>query len=152
MYCSSCGAALSEGLSYCNRCGAEVNATRSMVPLRPAPIPDSIVWAIVAVSVGGLGVLIALMAVMKHELNFNEGLIILFSLLSFLLLLGAEAVFIWLVVRAKNLASETPKLIAKRELTTKELGEKQAPALHEPASTVTEQTTRTLDPVYRNQK
>ncbi len=149
MYCSSCGAALTEGLSYCNRCGAEVSGKRSTVPLKPAAIPESMVWAIVAVSVGGLALLIGLMAVMKTELKFSDGLIVLFSLLSFLLLLGAEGVFIWLLVRSKNADREALKLTPPRELATKELGVAHGRALLEPKLSVTEHTTRTLESVYR---
>lgn len=152
MYCSSCGTAVTEGLSYCNRCGAEVSARRSTVPLKPAAVPESLVWAIVAVSVGGLALLIGLMAVMKTELRFSDGLIVLFSLLSFLLLLGAEGVFIWLMVRTKNAAREALNLTQPRELATKELGAAHGRTLPEPELSVTEHTTRTLEPVYRERK
>ena len=151
MYCSTCGTTATEGLSYCNRCGAEVGAKTRTVPLRPAPIPEFLVWAIVAVSVGGLAILVGLIAVMK-ESGFSNELIALFSLLSFLLLLGAEGVFIWLMVRAKNAAREAPKLTQSRELTTNELGERQVGALPEHVPSVTEQTTRTLEPVLREHK
>ncbi len=150
MYCSSCGMTVTEGLSYCNRCGAEVGAKKGTVPLKPSAV-ESLVWAIVAVSVGGLAVLIGLMAVMK-ELRFSDGLIALFSLLSFLLLLGAESVFIWLIVRSKSAAKESAILPQSRELTTRELGGRQVRALPEPVLSVTEQTTRTLEPVYREHK
>lgn len=152
MYCSSCGAVVTGGLSYCNRCGVELSARSSTVPLKPAAIPEFMVWAIVAVSVGGLALIIGLMAVMKTELKFSDGLIVLFSLLSFLLLLAAESVFIWLVVRSKAAAKESAILPQSRELTTKELGETQLRALSEPVPSVTEQTTRTLEPVYREHK
>jgi len=60
MYCSSCAARLTEGLSYCNCCGAEVGGQNRTVPLKPAPIPEALVWGLVAVSVGGIGTLIGL--------------------------------------------------------------------------------------------
>jgi uncharacterized OB-fold protein len=56
MYCSFCGTALTPGLSYCNRCGAELGANdRSVARPKEAP-QESLVWAIVAVTVVGLGV------------------------------------------------------------------------------------------------
>jgi len=151
MYCSSCSATLTEGLSYCNRCGAESGAKTRTVPLVPALIPEFLVWAIVGVSVGGLAILVGLIAVMKWS-GFSLGLIALFSLLSFLLLLGAESVFIWLMVRSRNADKESSVLPQSREFTTKELGEGQVYALPEPVPSVTEQTTRTLEPVYRDRK
>ena len=73
MYCSSCGAAVTEGLSYCSRCGAEISARKSTVPLKPAAVPESLVWAIVAVSVGGLAVLIGLIHLLhKHSFTKNR--------------------------------------------------------------------------------
>ena len=151
MYCSSCGSAVTEGLSYCNRCGVEIGVTGRTVPLKPALIPESLVWAIVGVSVGGIGALIGLIAVMKGS-GFSDALIALFSALSFVLLLGAESVFIWLVLRSRSAAKEPPLLSQSRVSTTKELGERQPSALPEHMASVTEQTTRTLEPVYREHK
>ncbi len=151
MFCSSCGTTVTESLSYCNRCGAEVNAEKRPVPLKPAATPESLVWAIVAVSVGGLAMLIGLMAVMK-EAGFSDMLIALFSLLSFLLLLGAESVFIWLMVRSKRATKEIAILAQSPKLTTSKLGARQVRALSEAAPSVTEHTTRTLEPIYRERK
>ncbi|MCM3871435.1 MAG: hypothetical protein ND895_12190 [Pyrinomonadaceae bacterium] len=142
---------MTEGLSYCNRCGAEVGEKNRTVPLKPAPIPEFLVWAIVGVSVGGLAIIVGLIAVMKWA-GFNNELIALFSMLSFLLLLGAESVFIWLMLRSRSAAKEPSVLSQSREFPTQELGEKQARALPEPVPSVTEQTTRTLEPVYRERK
>ena len=59
---------------------------------KPAEVsPESLVWAIVAVSVGGLAILIGLVAVMK-EANLGVNLIIAFTLLSFLILIGVALV------------------------------------------------------------
>src|SRR5882724_1195797 len=96
MYCSSCGSAVTPGLSYCNRCGSELTAKKA-APKNTTQLSESLVWAIVGVSVGGLALIIGLMAVMKNELHFDNQLIVLISLLSFLLLLAAETVFIWLL-------------------------------------------------------
>ncbi len=35
MYCSTCGTVVTEDLSYCNRCGAEVGEKNRTVPLIP---------------------------------------------------------------------------------------------------------------------
>ena len=151
MYCSTCGATVTEGLSYCNRCGAEVAGKNRTVPLKPAPVPEFLVWAIVGVSLGGLSILVGLIAVMKWA-GFSNDLIGLFSLLSFLLLLGAESVFIWLMLRSRTAAKEPSVLPQSREFTTQELGEKPDRALPEPVPSVTEQTTRTLEPVHRERQ
>ena len=159
MYCSSCGSAVTAGLSYCNRCGAELNAnstTKKSDEVKGTDLPESLVWAIVSVSVGGLGVMIGLMAVMKNELHFANGMIFLISLLSFALLLGAEAIFIWLLLssqrRALRREREGTVTTQFKEVATKELGEPQGSFLPEPAVSVTEHTTHTLEPVYRRRR
>jgi hypothetical protein len=159
MYCSSCGSPVTPGLGYCNRCGAEVNAkpaTKEAGGAKESYLPESLVWSILGVSVGGLGVLIGLMAVMKNELHLANGLIVLFSLLSFLLLLAAEGTFIWLLLssqrRAQSRKNEAAGIAQVKGTATKELGERQERLLAEPAVSVTEHTTRTLEPVYRERK
>jgi cytoskeletal protein RodZ len=119
-------------------------------------LPESLVWAIVAVSVGGLALLIGLMAVMKNELHFANGLILLFSLLTFVLLLGAESVFIWLLLsthrRAQGRENDAADSTQLKGTATRELSELQERLLAEPGVSVTEHTTRTLEPVYRERK
>ncbi|HEV2828013.1 MAG TPA: zinc ribbon domain-containing protein [Pyrinomonadaceae bacterium] len=153
MYCSSCGSAVTPGLSYCNRCGAELIPKKSAVS-KGSQLIESLVWAIVGVSVGGLALLIGLMAVMKHELQFENHLILLVLLFSFVLLLAAETVLIWVLLRSKGLISEREKetiaITQLKKAATKELDERPERVLTEPAASVTDQTTRTLEPVYRN--
>lgn len=147
MYCSSCGADATPGLSFCNRCGNQLNRART--DGKPAELfPESLVWALVSVSVGGIGVLIGLMAVMKKELNFDSEQIVLFSLLSFAMLLGTEFVFIWLLIRrsrVRNDTKETPAPNQLPELTIRALETGRIPAA--PVSSITEHTTHTLEPV-----
>jgi uncharacterized paraquat-inducible protein A len=153
MYCSSCGAAVTPGLSYCNRCGTQLNSARSDDGKPAELFPESLVWALVAVSVGGIGAMIGLMAVMKESLNFDSEQIVLFSLLSFAMLLGAEAVFIWMLLRRNRRKTDAKEPAGMTQLNasyTKELGEGQMPM--EPARSVTEHTTHTLEPVYREPK
>lgn len=150
MYCSSCGTAVTPGLSYCNRCGAGLNA-REAKPTKTSELPESLVWGLVSVSVGGIGALIALLAVMKESLDLSNQWITLFTLLSFLLLLGAESVFIWMLVRRSSSMRRANEPGYPTQLpgpVTRELGEGRI----EPAMSVTEHTTHTLEPAYRNRK
>jgi cytoskeletal protein RodZ len=91
------------------------------------------------------------MAMMK-KLEFNERWILTFSLLIFLLTVGAEAVFIWLLLRQKSEAQSAADALRLKEQATKELGTPQARSLREPLPSVTEHTTRSFEPVYREQK
>jgi uncharacterized paraquat-inducible protein A len=150
MYCASCGAAMTPGLSYCNRCGAN---KLSQVPIEATPDVAKqteylimLVWAIVTVAVVGVGAPIGLMALMKEVLHLENGLILVGALLSFLPFLAAEIVFIWLVLRSR---SGSAGFARAKGATTRELEEAQPRALTEPASSITEHTTHTLDPVSR---
>ena len=152
MYCASCGTAVTSGLSYCNRCGAELNGKGRSATKSSELSPETLVWAIVSVTLGGLALTIALMAMMKKELGINEGAILAFALLSFLFILMADGAFLWLLLRSKRDANDTTETAQGKGLTTKGLGENPARALPEPAMSVTEHTTRTLEPMREERK
>lgn len=144
MYCSSCGAAVKPNLSYCNHCGAALSGKERGANNSIEASQESLVWGLLAVTVGGLALMIGLMAVMKQVLNFGTGMIAGFTLLSFLLLLGAESVFIWLLVRSKR---DAKKINGRKEHRVA-----QARAFPEPVMSVTEHTTRTLEPSASERK
>jgi hypothetical protein len=144
--------AVTPSLSYCNRCGAELKTkVHNPTGLFEAHT-ESLVWATASVTIVGLGVVIGLMAVMKEVLHFNDGLIIFFTLLSFLTFLGVDIVFIWLLLRPGLGAKETGGITQQKEFSTTELGEANGRVLAEPTLSVTEHTTRTLERADRKQK
>jgi hypothetical protein len=150
MYCSSCGTAVTAGVSYCNHCGAKVRkSTGESASKQAESFTESTVWAMAVVFIVGIGSIIGLMAVMKNVLNFNSSLIIAITLLSFLLFFAVEGTFIWLLLSRRGNVKETGDAKRLQELTTKELDAAEARALPEPLPSVTEQTTRTFEPVYR---
>ena len=141
MYCSSCGAAVPPGLSYCNRCGAELSAkgkSRLDMPL------EFLVWAIVAVAVFGLGANIGLMALMKESLHLENGVILGVTLVCLLPFLAAEAAFLWLLLRSQR--SPKYQINQPRTVATSELDAAQPSVLQAPSPSVTEHTTHTLEP------
>jgi predicted lipid-binding transport protein (Tim44 family) len=136
-------------LSYCNRCGAEVNV-KDRRPNKPSEAPqESLVFALAGVTILGIGVLIGLMAVMKEVVHFNEGVISAFSLLVLLTILGIDSVIIWLLLRPRREGRETYFRALQKELTTNELAESKARVLPEPSFSVTDHTTHTLKPTER---
>lgn len=150
MYCSSCGCPASQGLTFCNRCGARLSLVKRDEIMQPDVInPESLVWAIVAIFVGGLAIIIGLMAVMHNVLHLNIGLISFFLLLSFSLMTVIEAAFLWRFIagRRPRIKVESPELTDTRK---PELGSVPAKALAEPLHSVTDQTTRSFEPIYTN--
>lgn len=153
MYCSSCGKVVAQGLSYCNHCGAKLSGAKAESVTKSSELfPDSLVWAVVSIFVIGLGCIIGLMAVMKDLLNFNTGIILTITLLSFLLMFAVEGVFIWLLLSRSRGAKAAGKAKEAKEQVTKELDAAQARALSEPASSITENTTRKFEPIYSERK
>jgi hypothetical protein len=154
MYCSSCGGAVTRGLSYCNHCGAKLNAAKGDGGGNKASelSPESLVWAIVAVFTVGIGTTIGMMAVMKDLLDFSNRLIVAFSSLTLLLTLIITGVFIFLLMDRRREAKEAGDALSSKEKTTKELDAAEARALPEPARSVTEHTTRSFEPIYSERK
>ncbi len=151
MYCSSCGVAVAQGLSYCNYCGAKLSGEASdnfTITTTAEVKPELLVSAMVAVFVFGLGAITGLMAVMKAVLDLNSGQILAFTLLSFLILLVIEGVCIRLLFRRKHGAEETSATALAKKQATKELDAAPARVLPEPVPSVTEHTTRPFEAIY----
>lgn len=153
MYCASCGSSVKPNLSYCNACGEKLNNSKDREGnASMLATPDSLIWAIVAVTIAGLGILIGLMSVMKKELQFDDGIILGFSSLVLLLIVAIDATFIWQFLRRNQSGRETISTARLRELITKELNAAPPRALPEPVPSVTEHTTRSIEPIYSDRK
>jgi hypothetical protein len=149
MYCSSCGVAITPGLSYCNFCGEKLSGARSNSIVRsPEVKPETLIAAMVIAFVFGLGAITMLMGMMKAILRLDNLLILLVALLSFLVMLSLEAVFIRLLFRRGRGAEEQGDRVLPKGQQTRELDAAQARGLPEPVPSVTEHTTRAFDPSY----
>lgn len=152
MYCSSCGVAVTQGLSYCNFCGAKLKGEKADIAVKsPEVKPESLVWAMVAVLVFGFVAIMFLMMAMKM-VGLEVGQILAFTILSFLIMLLVEGVFIWKLLHRKRGAAETGDTAQLKEQSTKELDGSLPQMLPEPVQSVTEHTTRTFEPIYRERK
>ena len=154
MYCSSCGVSVAQDLSYCNHCGAKLNGEKadSLIKTTELRAESLIIAAMVGLFVFGLLAIAVLMGVMKAVLDLNAGQILGFATLSFLIMLLIEGVFIWRLSHHKRGAEETVGTALSKEKTTKELDAARARVLPEGMASVTEQTTRTLEPIYSDRK
>lgn len=149
MYCSSCGVAVVQGLSYCNYCGAKLNGVKGDSVTRSREVkPELLVSSMVVVFIFGLAAITILMGVMKTALDLPAERVLGFALFPFLVMLLLEGVFMRLLLRRKHGAEEAREAAPSKDQTTRELHASQARGLPEPAPSVTEHTTRTLAPVY----
>ena len=144
MYCSSCGVVMTQGLNYCNHCGAKVIGEKGASKSSEVK-PEALVWGMVAVLVFGFAAIVLLMMAMKM-VGLNVGQILAFTILSFLIMIMVEGAFTWQLFHRRRGAEETG------DKATKELYAAQARALPEPVPSVTEHTTRAFEPIYSERK
>ena len=156
MYCSSCGGVLAQGLSYCNFCGAKLKGDKDgsgRVTSSELRAESLIMSAMVGLFVTGLLAIAVLMGVMKAVLNLDAPLIVAFTLLSFLIMLIIEGVLIRQLLRRRRGAEARDDSPAPmRGQATTELDASKQGALPEARSSVTEHTTRTLEPTLSKRR
>jgi len=147
MFCSTCGAALKPGLNYCSRCGKE----QSGAGKQSATEFESLIWAIVAITVGGISVVIGLIAVMKEVAGLSSEVITIISLVCFFLIFIADLAFIWLLLKRNRTGGKSAAVNELKEASTQKLVEMPAAQQLSGAMppSVTEHTTRNLEPVER---
>lgn len=155
MYCSSCGAALTQGLTYCNRCGANLSISKAgganPLPERPAEPIVWAVWALVVVTIALVGIMLGSMPVMK-EIGLPQGFMFLFVGLLFLTMAAVDSVLIWQLFRLSGRAREPRGVPPFVKLDTNDFGPRREQPLLEPRASVTENTTRNFEPVYEERR
>lgn len=150
MYCSTCGVAVVQGLVFCNYCGAKLNpgGTSGKSEVKSG----SLIGGMVFVFVFGIVAITMLLGMMKAVLRVSDGMILGFALFSFLTMLVIEGVFIRLLLRHTGGREQASENLVIKGQATRELDANQVRVLPEPLSSVTEQTTRTFDPIYTERK
>jgi len=146
MYCANCGTPLTQGLSYCNRCGANL---KERTEVSTGAI-SAFLTAITLIGLGGLGVMLAGALVLRRGANLSQELIGVFMLFTFLIVSLTE------IILVKNLskltsAKEKKNYFPAPSAVPHDLRLNQGTPLGEPVSSVTENTTRTLEYIRREQ-
>src|SRR5215510_2494360 len=119
MYCSTCGVAVPESLSYCNHCGARIASNSDKITNSRNVKPELLVSAMVATFVFGLLAISVLLGVMKSVLGLDAGQILGFAALSFLILLFLESAFLLLLFRRNRTAEREARTELPAGHTTK---------------------------------
>jgi len=149
MYCPTCGARLTQTLSYCNHCGANLSTLKVQAGTAGTAI-DTLLWVIVGTTITLLGMALGALVLMNKG-EINERLGIAFVILTFVALVVSEAVLGWRLVHLNRGAEEIRTVPQMNDLSTTEPDPLTARALQEPldpVSSVTEQTTRSFEPLY----
>jgi len=147
MYCSSCGVAVTQGLTFCNYCGAKVNQG-DRAGKSSDVTAESLLNLMVATFIMGTFALTVLMGVLKAVLNLDSQLILGVAMFPFILMVMLEGLFIFLLLRQRSEEKRESRVLPQR--STNELDSLRV--LPAPAASVTESTTRAFDPVYSERK
>src|SRR4029077_701781 len=152
MYCSACGVNVAQGLSYCNYCGAKVGENSGSGSRSSEVRPEFLVSAMIGLFICGLVAITMLMGVLKVMLGLPVERVLGFAVLPFLLMLLLEGVCLRLLLRRNRGPEATGANAELKGQTTKELHRAEDRLLTEPAPSVIDHTTRTLEPVYSDRK
>ena len=146
MFCQFCGVALPKRTKYCKHCGAQLTAAKGASGTKSLEQQeDEIYGGLVSLAFWGLGLILGGMLLMK-KVQLSTGLIVAYMILSslvFLILFGLS------LSRMYNLATssqETNGAGQIEQLNTNELDQADEQTAIDAMSSVTENTTRRLEP------
>lgn len=152
MYCSTCGAEVPGELNYCNRCGASLNAPASV----PAPTIAAMSFNKLALIIGltlifGLGIVFGGAGELAKK-GVNPVAITWMAIFGLATLFGISAMFIrlWSQISGINSQPQRQPQPNRRESIYEPARPSQLPPRPANFGSVTENTTRTLEPVLRD--
>lgn len=154
MYCSSCGIEVTQELNYCNRCGANLNTAANLVPQMPAR-PVKLTGPTIAL---GATVVMSLVVIFTGAENLASRGIDAVALswmiiISLTMVFGVVGLFIRLWSRlltnsSSNIEAQRPAQLKKPQPNA-QIPAPQTGPMNPPISSVTDHTTRTFEPAYR---
>ena len=144
MYCANCGTPLTQGLSYCNRCGANL---RERSETNTGAI-SAFLTAITLLGIVGLGIMLGGALVLRRGAGLSQDLIGVFMLFTFLIV-GFTELLLFKNLSKLFASTESRKYSSQPQpaaiSNAHDLRLPQATPLGEPIGSVTENTTRTLE-------
>jgi predicted nucleic acid-binding Zn ribbon protein len=144
MYCSACGTQIAPGLSFCNRCGA------SLKEKSESRNTSSIAAYLTAVTVVGVIGLVMMWVALKKGAQLDQELVGIFMLFTFLIVSTIEVMLLRQLSKLVGSRDEQ-KSISPPAHQVQELRQANVATLAEPLTSVTENTTRTLEYSRREQ-
>ncbi len=154
MYCPSCGNEITVELKYCNRCGANLSAIPSdySTPVVVKPMRLGFPAIVLGLTVTiGIGIIFS-SATELAQRQLHPAAIAWMVIFALGTLFGCTALMIrfWLKVLSMNRESRQPQTQNQlRPPMHATLPRQQFPPRLEPMPSVTEHTTRTFSPAYR---
>ena len=147
MYCQFCGTPRAQGLSYCNRCGADLRERKES---GHTVAITAILTAITLVGLIGLGIMIGGSLTLRKEAGLSQDLIGVFMLFTFLVVSVTEIMLVRNLSKLITSTTEKKNHFLAAPPIQQEMRLPPAGSLGEPVPSVVENTTRTLDYVRRD--
>ena len=147
MYCQSCGIAIGQSMRFCNRCGTSLVAQDPAETIRLEKRLDDYLDGLFWITAFGVGLTAGGLLVLKKA-EFSERFLLAFMILSATAFIINFALSLWVARGVSKTLKEAKMHTLPSPADTSELEPmKIQQALH-PAASVTENTTRSFEPVY----
>lgn len=152
MYCSSCGTALAQPMKYCKRCGSQLIPTRDAAEIKAAQkrldeYLDGLFW----IMFFGLGLILGGVVLIKRVLQLGDALTIAYLVLSSLAFIINFGLNLRETLRLMKSVKEDKSTALVARLNTNELAPESDRLVLEQTPSVTENTTRHLEPMSKEQ-
>ena len=150
MYCPTCGNEIPVELKYCNRCGANLALPAMTSPVTLAPVKLTVPSIVLGITIlGGLGVIFGSATEFARQ-GLHPAAIVWMVLFSSATLFGCTGLLIRFLTRMMTLQREMPSAQPTRPaIADRQTMHHLPPPRMEPVPSVTENTTRTFSPIYR---
>ena len=140
MYCSTCGSLINTGLNYCNRCGARVD---KLATQEKSAGTATLSMATGFVGLGGLGLTVGLIAILLKNGVVPE-VVVMLAIAFLATVFGITFLMIRQMSQMMNPSQSSLKSFSeKAQLNSPNTAQLEEPL--QPAGSVTENTTRTLE-------
>lgn len=153
MYCPSCAKEVVANLTFCNHCGLKLNGTKDEGGKSSEVKPELLVSAMVGLFILGLVAIAVLIGVLKQVAGFDLPFLLAVLMFSFTLMMVVEGVLIKLLFSRRKIEKEASYANRLNEKAANEIYSAPARTLSDPTFepfSITERTTRSLDPVKKN--
>src|ERR1043165_9903812 len=146
MFCSNCGTAITAGLSFCNRCGADL---RERTETKNTGAITAFLTAITVIGIVGLGIMLGGSLVLRKEAGLPVELVGFFMLFTFVIVALIEIMLVRNLSKLMGSAERTQYLPTAPQPPL-ELRAPTTTDFVEPIGSVTDNTTRTLEYARRD--
>lgn len=149
MFCSFCGTESTPGLNYCNRCGASLG-TQELATTGVGLAKPTFILSICATLITLFGFLALILGAVELARNeFGKDPVMLMIMMGMLTILVVDIMLIRQVSRLVSASIGSGGLKQPKPLGQPKQTSRQLNARPDPVPSVTENTTRTFEPVYR---